>query len=249
MVRPSIPEGYITFPEILGILYIESVRWEMTATRLLAALAEYPRDPHDSEATLAVLDEWKNSAELKGMIANIIGVKLASGSTRSAGINSFDGHLVWLPPEVWRMVLPGIKPGTQASAIATALVGQEIPVTDSFGSKKPHFPVLARRELALAFGARRPPPPPKVQPEEIKPPSEGGPEAKKPNGGRPVKHDWDGFWIEVTIWVDLNGLEDSNRSELQKHMQDWFAKRSKTPPDDPTIRGKLAKLYARARET
>lgn len=49
--------------------------------------------------------------------------------------------------------------------------------------------------------------------------------------------------------MGLNGLEDVTRRELQTYMQIWCAEHSTNPPDDSTIRRKLAKLYARARKT
>jgi hypothetical protein len=65
--------------------------------------------------------------------------------------------------------------------------------------------------------------------------------------GRPPKHAWDDFWIEVVIYAAANDLNERDRSELQKHMSKWTAENWVEPPDEATIRAKLAKLYKLAR--
>ena len=63
-------------------------------------------------------------------------------------------------------------------------------------------------------------------------------------GGRPLKFDWDDFWIEVVRFVADSGLADDARVECQKHMLSWTAKKWDTPPAESTIRQKLVKVFS-----
>ncbi len=63
-------------------------------------------------------------------------------------------------------------------------------------------------------------------------------------GGRPLKFDWDDFWIEVVRFVADSGLADDARVECQKHMLSWTAKRWDPPPGESTIRQKLVKVFS-----
>jgi len=75
------------------------------------------------------------------------------------------------------------------------------------------------------------------------------PPMRRSGGGAPPKHDWEAFWIEVALFAEKNELDPTHRSELQKHMVDWTAGTSLKPPDEATIRSRLARLYkARAAE-
>jgi hypothetical protein len=66
----------------------------------------------------------------------------------------------------------------------------------------------------------------------------------KNTGGRPLKHDWDAFWIEVAHFAALQELDPKHRAELQRHMMDWTAANMKDPaPDEATIRSRLKRLY------
>jgi hypothetical protein len=65
--------------------------------------------------------------------------------------------------------------------------------------------------------------------------------------GRPPRHDWDAFWIEVVIYAALNGLDEEHRQELRILMEKWTAEHSENPPDETTTRKKLARLYQTAR--
>ena len=67
--------------------------------------------------------------------------------------------------------------------------------------------------------------------------------AARNTGGTPLKHDWDGFWIEVALYAEKNELDPAHRPELQRHMEDWTARTSPKPPDGATIRARLARLY------
>ena len=63
-------------------------------------------------------------------------------------------------------------------------------------------------------------------------------------GGAPPSHDWDKFWIEVSIWTALNGTDDpKSRVDLQKHMENVTAVWSPQLMDQTTIRKKLKALF------
>ena len=72
-------------------------------------------------------------------------------------------------------------------------------------------------------------------------------EKDRTTGGRPPKHNWDAFWIEVAIYADANDLNEKHRPELQTQLVKWAAEHWVDPPDDATIRKKLATLYNTAR--
>jgi hypothetical protein len=75
------------------------------------------------------------------------------------------------------------------------------------------------------------------------------PPAKTP-GGRPVKHDWDAFWIEVALYAAKEDLQHQYRADLARHMKEWFGRQSPDPPDETTIEKKLKRLWDRVtRET
>lgn len=62
-------------------------------------------------------------------------------------------------------------------------------------------------------------------------------------GGAPRKHDWEQFWIEVALYAAKNDLDPAHRTELQRHMRAWAAEHWTNPPDDPTIRGRIRRLF------
>jgi hypothetical protein len=62
-------------------------------------------------------------------------------------------------------------------------------------------------------------------------------------GGRPPKHDWDAFWIEIVLFAADNNLEPEDRLKLQKRMEEWTAERWSDPPDTTTIRKRLKRLF------
>jgi len=64
--------------------------------------------------------------------------------------------------------------------------------------------------------------------------------------GRPPKHDWDAFWIEVAHFAAKNDLMPEDRAELQQHMERWAVGAAPNDPmDSTTIRRKLQSLFAR----
>jgi hypothetical protein len=72
---------------------------------------------------------------------------------------------------------------------------------------------------------------------------EGIAEPLRFRGGRPVRHDWDEFWIEVVSYAAEKGLFPEDRLQLQQHMQEWTAQRWEEPPDPATIRARLRRLF------
>lgn len=66
---------------------------------------------------------------------------------------------------------------------------------------------------------------------------------RQPRGGAPQKHDWEEFWIEVALYAAKNDLDPEHRTELQRHMRAWTAERWTNPPDDPTIRRRIKRLF------
>jgi hypothetical protein len=81
------------------------------------------------------------------------------------------------------------------------------------------------------------------QPEEKRAGQEGS--VTRNRGGRPARHDWNAFWQEAAVYAGLNGLEEENRLELQRHLEGWTADRWLEPPDAATIRKKLSEFYAK----
>ena len=71
-------------------------------------------------------------------------------------------------------------------------------------------------------------------------------EPRRAAGGAPPKHNWDAFWIQVSIWTEQWGFGEDDRPRLQKHLEAWTAERFCNPPDPSTIRKKLAQLYQAA---
>lgn len=70
-----------------------------------------------------------------------------------------------------------------------------------------------------------------------------GQDIPKRPGGRPKRHDWDAFWIEVAWYAAENDLDVGHRQELQQHMVNWTAQEWQDPPDPATIRSRLAQLF------
>jgi hypothetical protein len=86
----------------------------------------------------------------------------------------------------------------------------------------------------------------KVQREQKQGPSDAGGAVRqgaRTAGGAPPRHDWDAFWIEVALYAAKNDLDPNYRQELQAHTVAWAAETSSEPPDDATIRSKLARLF------
>lgn len=65
-------------------------------------------------------------------------------------------------------------------------------------------------------------------------------------GGRPIRIEWDVFWIELALWIESNGLNPLDRQRLQKHMLEWAAQQWPDPPHESTIREKVKLFYATA---
>ena len=64
--------------------------------------------------------------------------------------------------------------------------------------------------------------------------------ARRP--GRPIIHDWEGFWIEAVRLADMDGLPDS-QADFVRHMLDWFERTRGAAPVDSQVKEKASKLY------
>ena len=60
---------------------------------------------------------------------------------------------------------------------------------------------------------------------------------------RPLRHDWDAFWIEVCRRVYEDGLPSTQR-EFVVEMVAWFADQGDEKIDESTVRKKISKLLA-----
>jgi len=61
-------------------------------------------------------------------------------------------------------------------------------------------------------------------------------------GGRPLKFSWDQFWVTIVTIANMpNGLPKGGE-ELYHYMADFCATRFSDPPNETTIRDKLAML-------
>ena len=65
----------------------------------------------------------------------------------------------------------------------------------------------------------------------------------RPAGGRPPKHDWDAFWIEIVLFAAKEDIQPGDRERLRQHMNEWVAKNSKDPPEESTIAKRLKRLF------
>lgn len=74
--------------------------------------------------------------------------------------------------------------------------------------------------------------------------SVSGPASGGNKGGRPPKHNWDNFWIEVAHWTAENDLTPARerRPALRRHMLEWTVQFHEAP-DATAIDRKLAALF------
>lgn len=61
-------------------------------------------------------------------------------------------------------------------------------------------------------------------------------------GGRPTRHDWDSFWVQLCCRVHEKGLP-TTRKELVNEMLDWFAEHGNEGIDARTIAKKISRLF------
>jgi len=266
--HPTAPEGYLPFTRIIEALYANADEWGLRLPPLLAQyLAEHRVDPADMVPFSEAAQRWGRNSDVRQLVTTHLGTQLASGTVRAAGVSPANGVFAWAPAAAWRMTqFRKVKTqfqtlGGHVPAIEAAFFGDNIyyPLR---GSKFAFFPVMADRDLALAFGASTPPARPALVPEDYEQPRKAitpvqaspapSPDAQKNRGGRPPAHDWEAFWIEVACWAAANDLipEKQNRPGLRQHMLAWSATQWTQPPDASTVDKKLAALFARAaRET
>lgn len=235
------PAGFVPVSEVVELL---RQRWSVWSSQPAFPYLEFPAD------------FWKSPSEddraLQMGLAAFLGPMLAAGTLQASGICTDTGDWFCLPASTWRLPWRS-SPGRQVdSPIEGAFQGWAVPVPPPAVGMPLCRAVLAERDLADAFGiSTNLPAAPVATPRVL----EGTPAlrlhplaAPASVGGRPAKHDWEAFWIEVSHYAARNDLDPDNRRELQRHMEDWTAERWVDAPDVATIRNKLARLY-KARET
>jgi hypothetical protein len=175
-----------------------------------------------------------------------IGTALASEKLRCFGIIDVKGVLKEVPSNHW------------LTSEGQRFIDFGENVIKSIGGRATFdiLPIIPETDLSEKFpeGGFSDANPPTVWPEEFMqetetsaaPSTEFGsvPEGPAKNrGGRPLKFDWDAFWVEVVRFVDSNGIDPEFRTECQKHMELWTARKWAEPPSENTIRDKLAKVF------
>jgi hypothetical protein len=126
---PRGPRGFATYANAPAILAMNAADWRIPPERLPAKT--------DMEAHARLIEDG-----------------LAAMNERAAGIDKYNGHLVWAPAATWRT--SGFLHGRQVGASVLALHGKVVRFPGKYG----HFscyPILACRTLALIFGAKKPP--------------------------------------------------------------------------------------------
>lgn len=265
MSERSIPDGYTSFEKVLTALYLNSADWQLSDIMLQSSLAAYMCDPDDIVAYFGGLHRWERDRSAAKLVQALLGSRLASGSATATGINCRSGELAYLPASAWRLqVRIG---GNHTSMIEAASKGTNIVVpSTSANSGGIFYPLLSRRELAVSFGAQNLPSEPELRPaqdrremetDQLRPSvnmaSSSQPDAqtspsekvsvKAGVASRPLKHDWDAFWIEVARKANLDGLEPEHRPSLRRHLIEWWQLNSGSPPEPTTIDKKLTMLY------
>jgi hypothetical protein len=82
----------------------------------------------------------------------------------------------------------------------------------------------------------------------------GNPESKPSGntvdvGGRPMKFDWDAFWIELVRIADMpDGLDQETQSSLVKKMLDWCGEHWMDSPGETTVKNRIRRLLKAIRE-
>ena len=105
-------------------------------------------------------------------------------------------------------------------------VAIEISSSGSPPEHTPVVPLLSREEFVKNFEIDAEP---------------GGATTRK-RGGRPVRYDWDAFWIEVCRRIYEDG-RPKTQSELVDEMLDWFMDRGEEDIDRSTIAKKITRLF------
>lgn len=170
----------------------------------------------------------------------VLGVALASKKIRCFGIVVRDGNLIEIPNNYW-LTSEGQEVILAEREFITRIDGRRT---------YDIFPAIVERDLGAEFpksvdqDARLP----VIWPDdyEVQALNPGGQTGVAPTsnpGGRPQKHDWDAFWVEVVHFVELNGSALDARTDCQKHMEEWTATKWADPPAQSAIRGKLAKVF------
>jgi hypothetical protein len=213
---PAAPVGLVTFAQVPETLAANAEVWAIPPERL--------------PVSTTALEAY----------AQPIAHHLATTDTQAAGINARDGSMMWAPRATWRK--PVIMRGSQTSSVIAAMHCQTISFIGRFGSFD-CYPVLLGRDLALIFGAEKPPeaapqwvlddirdilrPTPRPagpsrQPASPSDSNSAVPVKKRNKGGHPPRADQIDFFREVWRRGLLDGGNLSRRT-LRKEMKDWSA--------------------------
>ena len=109
---------------------------------------------------------------------------------------------------------------------ATGIVWYEPSWSGSPTQLLPIVPLLNREEFFNLFGIGAAP----------------SDEPSASRGGRPARHDWDAFWVEVCRIIHDEGVP-TTKGEFANHMLDWFIGRGDSAIDRRTIEKKLSQLF------
>jgi hypothetical protein len=253
-----VPEGYLPFKFITRTIISRRDAWVL---KLPPGWERYRTNDWN----------WlEQDVVVQNQVLAFLGPKLAGATVRAAGFVVSDGRLFWAPPEAWSRIGSEEPDGPSVNTVHLALGGHIIgfPVSDLL---IPCFPVISERELALAFNAGSPPSTPSREPMDLIAPYPGHEPVTDPlsvldsppapqlaaqvprvqnRGGKPPRHDWLLFLMEVAWWAAANDLHshEAHREDLQRHMVEWCDREWRDDaPDDSTIRKKLQDLYAYGR--
>ena len=164
MDKPSIPDGYTSFVDIMQRLFIHAPDWRIQDFSLLGALSCHPVDHGDPVAFFSALFHWQKDLAAERVVRQQLGYRLASQKSQSVGISDRSGDLDWIPAAAWRVTAP-VSENSFGPVIDAAFQGHRLMISAAEG--RPHgnySPLLSLRELAVAFAAQNLPPEPDLQP-------------------------------------------------------------------------------------
>ncbi len=165
--QPSIPDGYISFPDIMGSLFWNLQDWKLQSKLLLFQIHKYKLDKNDPVEAFQMERKWKADAAARSFIQATLGKALASERTQAVGIKMYNGELTFLKGAAWRVLASHGPAGRRAlPAISAAFEGSSISVVEPGVARRgQYFPMLGLRALAELFEALNLPEPPKIVPE------------------------------------------------------------------------------------
>lgn len=164
MDQPSIPDDYVSFPDIMGSLFWNLQDWNLQSNPLLLRMHKYKLDQSDPVEAFQTERKWKADAAARMFIQATLGKALASERTQAVGINMYNGELTFLKGAAWRVLAShGPAGGKALPAISVAFQGSFISVVEpGIARRGKYFPMLSLRALAELFEALNLPEPPKM---------------------------------------------------------------------------------------